>query len=206
MAENRSENKKRNINMTDRRVRKTIKSLRTALIKLLETKSVTEVTVSELTALADVNRSTFYFYYDDIFDMVNQLQDEIYAVFYETVIKPDEEFNGVESYVGYVTRFFEFCKENEIQCRFLLNNDINTQLLEKIMADVKKHIPDSSKEHGTDKPEHYLTTYLISGIIGIIMQWMDDGMVVSSQDMAGYISELFTLGLFKTFELRNRGE
>lgn len=203
MAENKNEQKKRTINMKDRRVRKTIKSLRTSLIKLLETKSVTDITVSELTALADVNRSTFYFYYDDIFDMVNQLQDEIYAVFYETVIKPDEELHGVEAYVVYVTRFFEFCKENEIQCRFLLNNDINTQLMEKIMSDVKKHIPDSSVEYGTDKPEHYLTTYLISGIIGVIMQWMDDGMIVSPEEMTKYISVLFTLGAFKTYELKN---
>ena len=117
------------------------------------------------------------------------------------MVKPDDELNGVEAYVGYVTRFFEFCKTNEIQCKFLLSNDINSQLLEKIMADVKKHIPDSSEEFGKDRPEHYLTTYLISGIMGIIRQWMDDGMIVSPEEMAKYVSVVYTLGALKTLNL-----
>ena len=52
----------------DRRVRRTRKILTQALTELLQQKQVNEITVKELTDLADMNRGTFYLYYKDIFD------------------------------------------------------------------------------------------------------------------------------------------
>ena len=59
----------------DRRVRRTKAMLRAALTELLKTKPVNEISVTELTRLADVNRGTFYGHYKDIFDMVEQLEN-----------------------------------------------------------------------------------------------------------------------------------
>ena len=70
----------------DRRVKRTKKILRECLFRLLSEKSIDEITVKELTESADVNRSTFYFYYKDINDMIRQIQDEIYYVFEKDVI------------------------------------------------------------------------------------------------------------------------
>ena len=46
----------------DRRVRRTRKILTQALTELLQKKQVNEITVKELTDLADMNRGTFYLY------------------------------------------------------------------------------------------------------------------------------------------------
>ena len=46
---------------TDRRVRKTKKLLRQGLAKLMENKSINEITVKELVDEVDINRSTFYY-------------------------------------------------------------------------------------------------------------------------------------------------
>ena len=55
----------------DRRVKRTKKALRDCLFQLLDEKSADEITVKELTSAADINRSTFYFYYKDIDDITN---------------------------------------------------------------------------------------------------------------------------------------
>ena len=47
----------------DRRVRRTKKLLIQALTELMQQKPVKEITVKELTDLADMNRGTFYLYY-----------------------------------------------------------------------------------------------------------------------------------------------
>ena len=44
----------------DRRVRKSKKALEEALIRLLAKKTITEITVTELTEEADIHRGTFY--------------------------------------------------------------------------------------------------------------------------------------------------
>ena len=62
----------------DRRVRRTKKLLTQALTQLLQQKQVNEITVKELTDLADMNRGTFYLYYKDIFDMLEKIEDELF--------------------------------------------------------------------------------------------------------------------------------
>lgn len=186
--------RKKNINKNDRRVKKTNRVLREALIKLLETKDIKEVTVKELTEAADVNRSTFYFYYEDIYDMVKQMQNEIYDVFFETVIKSDNEVQSIADYVGYAKRFFDFCKENELQCKFVLSNDINNELTEKIKQAVRDNIPDSAKNYPLSSPMHYLTTFAISGITGTVIEWMENGMQADSEEMAQFISATYVFG------------
>ena len=47
----------------DRRVRRTKKMLTQALTRLMQEKQIKEITVRELTDLADMNRGTFYLYY-----------------------------------------------------------------------------------------------------------------------------------------------
>ena len=51
---------------TDRRVSKTRNAITNTLLKLMEEKPLSEITVSELTELADVNRKTFYNHYENM--------------------------------------------------------------------------------------------------------------------------------------------
>ena len=54
---------------TDRRKRKTKALLRQTLTQLLMHKDLKDITISELTEMADVNRGTFYLHYRDIYDL-----------------------------------------------------------------------------------------------------------------------------------------
>ncbi len=56
----------------DRRVRRTRRQLQQALVTLMREKELREITVRELTELADVNRGTFYAHYKDLEDMLEQ--------------------------------------------------------------------------------------------------------------------------------------
>ena len=67
----------------DRRVRKTKALLLKGLTQLMEEKDVNHISVRELTDLVDLNRGTFYLHYRDIFDMVNQVEDELFQQFDE---------------------------------------------------------------------------------------------------------------------------
>lgn len=53
-------------------------SCRQALIQLLQEKPVEEITVRELTERADVNRGTFYSHYQNIYHMLEQVENELF--------------------------------------------------------------------------------------------------------------------------------
>lgn len=178
----------------DRRVKRTKRILRECLYKLLETKSLDEITVKELTAAADVNRSTFYFYYKDINDMMIQLQDEIFAVFEETVLYPSASFVTVDDFTNYCIRFLLFCKEYEDICKFVISNDPNNNLADKIRKSLLAKVPDSDKVFPEDDAKRYLTCFAVSAIWNTIIRWMYDGMKVSPEEMAKFLANAYFYG------------
>jgi AcrR family transcriptional regulator len=110
----------------DRRVKKTKKNIRDALTELMHEKGVKDITVRELSELADINRGTFYTHYKDVFDLLEQIENEMF-----------EEFNGaisnytqkdiIENPGLILNQIFTFLEENSKICLSLLgkNGDIS---------------------------------------------------------------------------------
>ena len=61
----------------DRRIRKTQESLQLAMATLLQKKPLSSITVKELCAKADINKSTFYLHYHDIYDCASRMYNSI---------------------------------------------------------------------------------------------------------------------------------
>ena len=61
----------------DRRIRKTRRLLRECLTALLKEKKVQDITVREIADMADINRGTFYLHYKDVFDLMEQIENEL---------------------------------------------------------------------------------------------------------------------------------
>ena len=55
----------------------TKRNLRTAFWSLYAQKPLEKISVREITALAGYNRGTFYLYYQDVYDLLNQIEDEL---------------------------------------------------------------------------------------------------------------------------------
>lgn len=178
----------------DRRVKRTKRVLRECLFELLENATIDEITVKELTERADVNRSTFYFYYKDIGDMMMQIQNDIFEVFEETVIIPQASFITVEDFTDYILRFLMFCKEYENICKFVISNDPNNFLAKKIKKTLLEHVPDSHKVFSENDPKRYLTCFAVSAVWEAVLHWMYDGMTVPADEMATFLAQAYFYG------------
>ena len=60
---------KENGKKTDLRVIKTRRAINAALLDLLQKKSIDNITVTELSQKAEINKGTFYLHYADIYDL-----------------------------------------------------------------------------------------------------------------------------------------
>lgn len=67
----------------DKRVVRTKKAIKAALFKIMETKDISAITISELTAEANVNRRTFYTHYRNITDILNEIESDLVAALRE---------------------------------------------------------------------------------------------------------------------------
>lgn len=67
----------------DRRVRRTKALLLQGLIQLMEEKDIKDISVKELSDLADINRGTFYLHYSDVYNMLGKIEEELFQEFNE---------------------------------------------------------------------------------------------------------------------------
>ncbi len=74
---------------TDKRVVRTKKAIRNALFSLMETKDIANISISELTTAANINRRTFYIHYKCTTDILNEIENEFVSALSELVMKID---------------------------------------------------------------------------------------------------------------------
>lgn len=106
----------------DRRIIKTKRAIAVSLLQLLSEKPLEEITITELTLKADINRKTFYLHYSGIEDVATELLSKIEAMFNEAL-----EYSLAEGNVFIPAKFLEhihgkITEENEIFRAFCLEN------------------------------------------------------------------------------------
>lgn len=121
----------------DRRVRKTRTLLRNALVDILQNRRLNNITVKELCDKADINRSTFYLHYRDIFDLWAQIEKEILDNMsgllrsfssQEIVLDPYPLLFGISNILKKDLDFYQSffrCKESTILLEHLKDDYIN---------------------------------------------------------------------------------
>ena len=93
----------------DIRIEKTKQSIINAFIELRSRKELERITIKELCQKAQINKSTFYSHYRDIYDLSDKLETEIVASIMENFSHPENliqnpELFTRELFVGYMAK------------------------------------------------------------------------------------------------------
>ena len=80
---------------TDIRVIKTKKAIRDASLFLLSKKNIDDISITELANTAQINRKTFYNYYQNIYQVIDEIENETVEKF-ASAIKSTDWYNGNE--------------------------------------------------------------------------------------------------------------
>lgn len=111
----------------NRRVKLTKKLLQDALLKLLSTHSLHEISICELCETADLNRSTFYKYYNSPYDLFEQVKQEML----EQTAQLFSE-NCSLSYKEQLIKLLTFILENKQFSQLMFNSEFNLELLKQL--------------------------------------------------------------------------
>ncbi|MBO7179586.1 MAG: TetR/AcrR family transcriptional regulator C-terminal domain-containing protein [Clostridia bacterium] len=183
------------VNTNDRRVKRTKKLLRDSLFTLLQEKSINEITVTELTEVADINRATFYFYYTDIFDMLDQIQNDAYEIFEGVLQGAEDCSSSPEAFAKYIENILVFCKANPAIARFVITREYNNnKVLKRITKLLAKNIPVAKEVYAQDDPKRFILNFALNALTGTVVDWMDDGMVIPPNVMAEFIADMYISG------------
>ncbi|MDD3370090.1 MAG: TetR/AcrR family transcriptional regulator C-terminal domain-containing protein [Lachnospiraceae bacterium] len=170
----------------DRRVQKTKKALRKSLSVLLAKKNIQAITVKELTNLADVHRGTFYFHYKDVYDLQEQIENEILeeikGIF--DAHPPDENHDKV---LSMLTVFNQYLYKNAEICHLFINGNGNYNFCDKLRMMIKdeylhKWIENLSKKSSGEDLE-YFCDFIMAGYIAVVGRWLAGRMQITPEEL-----------------------
>ena len=157
----------------DHRVRYTRKILKDSLISLMKERPVTDIGIKEICARAEISRSTFYVYYENVYHLLAEIEEDLFAYFNDLINQIDVSVKrGSRNHLAaYKKKTLEFItdKDNPLLVLLSENGDINFQkkFFQKLIDQVRKIVQDTVKNQDTHIHEAYSVFY-IHGSIGLI--------------------------------------
>ena len=162
----------------------TRKRLSDALITLLMQKPVREITVRELTELANVSRGTFYFHYTDIYDLMDHVEREqihTLELLMDDILPRLEEDSTPEA----LRALFSYLDENDGICSVLLGTNGDTAFVHRLKGVIEEsclgYLRPREKE---TQLQRYMVAFAVQGCFGNIDLWLQNGKPETVDEMA----------------------
>lgn len=166
---------------------KTHQSIQKSLLALLEQKGLKKITVNDICARADINRSTFYAHFQDIYAVMEtigrELEDKLMET-YANIYLPNDNFMSVE----YLAIIIGHIQENKTFYQALLS-DSNSMILADNMELLQSEIvaPLYQKLNVPERQGAYYFTFFRTGFVSILGKWLDDGCLEPPRELAKII-------------------
>ena len=197
-------------NQLDPRARRTREALRQAVLKLIEQRDFSELSVQDITQQAGVNRATFYLHYRDRDDLVGQIFDAIF----DEYTAEDRDFldrNGelaAEIVPPPLVAHFWHVLEHPQLYRRLFSLDGKTAFAARLIAFYESQFQRAWDAGGfvtgSGLPDPTLrATYAAYASFGVVRWWLDHDMQPSPEIMGSHLWTLVRPLWFDTSGLRD---
>ena len=158
----------------NKRRRESMQKMEREFVNMLLEKDISEITVSDICKAADVNRSTFYANYQDIYDLVEKICRSMQNEF-------NDAFAGAISEGLGALKMFTHIYENQLFYKIYFMLEKYSR--EKVMVYDKIRAEQDFQNRNID----YHIEFFRSGFNAIVKMWLDRGCRESPEEMARII-------------------
>lgn len=194
----------KNSKKKDRRIGKTQKSIRDAIISLLEEKDVSQITVKELAERANINRKTFYMHYTSIKEVFDEIEDEFIEKFLVVLNKHNftqvqlDHYAFFSSLSSLINEDFDFYKKlARVNSYDFLFVKIKQILKDRIVEELSKKLNDNNEML------NLYAEFGASGIMSMYNEWFNTDSNISLEDLAKAAGNLAFNGINSIIEINN---
>ncbi len=167
----------------------TKKAIADSLKQLMINKPFEKITISDITNNCGLNRLTFYYHFQDKFELLDW-------IYYNEIIMPFSKDLSFDNWTEKFDFLFSMMKENE---------DFYKNALKYSDSEFQKYIFDVSKKqfeeiikrvtskNGMDVDEKnmvFIAEFFSHGIVGVILDWALDGMKSSPKELTDHFNKL----------------
>ena len=196
----------------DRRITRSKRALRAALIELMEERGFDGFSVNDLCERADLNRGTFYNHFHDKEALLDTLEDEVMchlecfqAQMQNLTVRELLKYRARKRPLPFLVELFDYLREQgdfmhavlgpggDIRFGPRLRDSVCTNLIQSILHERYRNDPEPFVR--------YYVAFYASAYLGVIERWIETGMHESSEEMALIAMRLLFIKPGKPIEL-----
>ena len=165
----------------NQRVRLTKRLLKDALIDILMDVPLQKVTITEICARAEINRTTFYKYYASEYELYADIENDFISVLSENIV--DAADAGLETLLHLI-------RANPKMATAMLNNSSEESLSQRIFL-----LPEMTRNNNFKRLERAeqsaeVLFFIFSGAYAFIKKWINEGFVRSPGEVAAFLNRM----------------
>lgn len=174
----------------DRRIRYTRLALRQSLLELMRSRPIDKITVKEICAHADINRGTFYTHFSSPYDLLQQIENELYDALDRSLAETPLRSGALSALL---LELFGLIAKNEDLCRILFSEYGDKVFLRRIVDIARDkcmeewHPQMPSADRGT---LDQLYTFIATGSVSLIQLWIQNGMTEPPETLAKLLNRI----------------
>lgn len=161
----------------NKRKKSSIEKIEKVFIQLIQKKNIEEISVSMICELADLNRSTFYSNYIDIYDLAEKVMKNMEIEFGQFQLSN----NAKQDSNGYLN-MFRYIKDNQIFFKTYFKLESYSKSLPT------QYNIELAEKYYDNKYIDYHIEFFRAGLNAIIKKWLDGGCKESPEE----INEIIT--------------
>lgn len=176
----------------------TRRAIQTAFIQLLNERPLDKITVKNIVETCGINRNTFYYHYQDIYALL----EDIFEQEAQAAIDRNSEHDTWRE--GFIEST-QFALQNK-RAIYHIYNSVNREQLERYLFRVTEHMmEDFVRRQATglkvaEEDIHYIAVFYKHAIVGVVMEWLQRGMQDDAEAVILKMGRIFDGNIRRTLE------
>lgn len=161
--------------------------------KLYMKKPIEKISIRELTDTAGYNRTTFYNYFSDIYDVLDYIENSSIRYVKKNIIIDMKKENPSKQFIN---TFLNIYENWESYIKVLLSNQNSAHFTDRLKKELFSSCMDAFNLPKNNIRAEYILDFYLSAIISVISRWIRNQSEMSSLEMANLLEDMLTNNIF----------
>jgi AcrR family transcriptional regulator len=172
------------IEMENQRIRLSKKMLKDSLIRLLQKGDIQHISIQEICQEAQINRTTFYKYYGSQYELLNDIEKDVFSELETRLVDCDTLTFSAEN--DGLTQTLTYFEEEREKCLMLINSTTDKAFAENLfqLPVIQNLIKENTPLEFNEIEAKYMHIFMTHGGYAMIRQWANSECRESPKEMS----------------------
>ena len=181
--------------------RKTEQLIQKSFIQILENKPFETITIGDITKTAQINRGTFYLHYQDKFDLLDQIERQLFEDLGNHIDELQSNYRSTPTFekgqAQLAATLFSSIKLHLPLLKIFLSNHgragFHIRFRDAFSEKVHFHLEKNESINTNLKaPMEYFLSFITSAFLGLIEQWVQNGLDKTPEEMTAVYVDIIS--------------